>query len=165
MFGLTDADREYYSTVYDKYANDLYRVSLVYLKKREDAEEAVTDAFIRLMEYRSAFENDAHEKAWLMKTAVNICKNMRKSAWAKNVTPDDEVLSYMSAPEEVSIMEDVLSLPPKYRVIIYMHYYQGYKAAEIAQMLDMSVNTVLSRLSRGRRKLKDILTEGGFFYA
>ena len=162
---MTDADREYYSTVYDKYANDLYRVSLVYLKKREDAEEAVTDAFIRLMEYRPAFKNDTHEKAWLMKTAVNICKNMRRSAWAKNVTSDDEVLSYMSAPEEVSIMEDVLSLPPKYRVIIYMHYYHGYKAAEIAQMLDMSVNTVLSRLSRGRRKLKDILTEGGFFYA
>ena len=71
----------------------------------------------------------------------------------------------MSAPEEVTIMEEVLSLPPEYRVIIYMHYYQGYKSDEIAAILGMNKNTVLSRLSRGRKKLKSILTEGGFFYA
>ncbi len=165
MIGLTDADREYYSEVYDKYAADLYRMSLIYLKRREDAEEAVADAFVRLMEYRPRFENDAHEKAWLMKTTVNICKNLRKSALFRRVITNDEVLSYMSVPEEVTIMEEVLSLPPEYRVIIYMHYYQGYKSDEIAAILGMNKNTVLSRLSRGRKKLKSILTEGGFFYA
>ena len=162
---MTSEEKDYFSAVYEKYADDLYRISLIYLKKREDAEEAVTDTFIRLMEYRPDFENESHEKAWLTKTAVNICKNMHKSGWAKNVVHNEEVLSYMTTPQEVSIMEEVLSLPPKYRVIIYMHYYQGYKAAEIAQMLNMKESTVLSRLSRGRKKLKDILIQGGFFYA
>ena len=162
---MTNADAEYFEAVYEEYADDLYRLCLVYLKKREDAEEAVTDAFIRLMERKPAFENKSHEKAWLMKTAVNICKNMHKSAWFRNVIPNDEVLSYMTTPEEISIMEDVLSLPTKYRVIIYMHYYQGYKAAEIALMLNMNESTVLSRLSRGRRQLRDIITQGGVYYA
>ena len=162
---MTNTESEYFEAVYNEYADDLYRLCLVYLKKRENAEEAVTDAFIRLMERKPVFRNKEHEKAWLMKTAINICKNMYKSAWMRNVIPNDEVLSYMATPEEVSIMEDVLSLPPKYRVIIYMHYYQGYKAAEIAGMLHMNVSTVLSRLSRGRQQLRDILTQGGVFYA
>ena len=162
---MTDTEAEYFEAVYERYANDLYRLCLVYLKKREDAEEAVTDAFIRLMERKPEFENKAHEKAWLMKTAVNICKNMHKSAWFRNVIPNDDVLAYMTTPEEISIMEDVLSLPPKYRVIIYMHYYQGYKTAEIASMLNMNESTVLSRLSRGRQQLREIITQGGVFYA
>ena len=162
---MTDTEAEYFEDLYEKYADDLYRLCLVYLKRREDAEEAVTDAFIRLMERKPVFENKAHEKAWLMKTAVNICKNIHKSAWFRNVIHNEDVLSYMTTQEEVSIMEDVLSLPPKYRVIIYMHYYQGYKAAEIALMLNINESTVLSRLSRGRQKLRDILTQGGVFYA
>ncbi len=151
--------------LYEKYAADIYRICLIYLKSRFDAEEAAADAFMALMEKSPAFENGAHEKAWLMKTAVNICRDMRKSAWHKNVIANDEVLSYMTTEEEISIMEDVLSLPPKYRVIIYMHYYQGYKAAEIGQMLNMKESTVLSRLARGRKKLREILTQGGVFYA
>lgn len=162
---MTNEEAERFREVYNKYAEDIYRICLIYLKLREDAEEAAMDAFIRLMEKTPQFENDAHEKAWLIKTAVNICRDMRKSAWRKKVIADDEVLSYMTTEEEESIMEDVLALPPKYRVIIYMHYYQGYKAAEIGQMLNMKESTVLSRLSRGRMKLREILTQGGISYA
>ena len=162
---MTSEQTEHFRILYEKYAGDIYRICLIYLKSRFDAEEAATDAFIALMEKSPSFENDEHEKAWLIKTAVNICCDMQKSAWRKKVVADDEVLSYMTTEEEVSIMEDVLSLPPKYRVIIYMHYYQGYKAAEIGQMLNMKESTVLSRLARGRKKLRDILTQGGVFYA
>lgn len=161
---LTEEQTKYFSRLYEKYADDMYRLCLVYLKRREDAEEAVTDAFIRAMERAPSFENEAHEKGWLMKTTVNICRNMLRSAWTRYVVSNDEVLSYMATPEEISVMEEVLSLPPKYRVIIYMHYYQGYKAAEIAKMLGMNESTVLSRLSRGRQKLREILTQGGVSY-
>lgn len=162
---MTDSEKQYFSDMYDKHAKAVYGVSLMYLKNKEDAEEAVSESFVRLMEKHAEFENDEHAGAYLMKTSVNTCKNILKSSWRRKVIHDEDVLMYMTTPEEESIMEDILSLPPKYRVIIYMHYYQGYKAQEIADIMNISLSAVLSRLSRGRRKLRDILTEGGFNYA
>lgn len=162
---MTDSDKQYFSDMYEKYAKSVYGVCLLYLKNKDDAEEAVTESFIRLMENKTDFENDNHAKAYLMKISVNICKNILKSAWKRNVIHDEDVLMYMTTEEEKGLMEEVLELPPRYRMIIYMHYYEGYKAQEIANILNISLSAVLSRLSRGRKKLKDILTEGGFYYA
>ncbi len=161
---MTKEAAEYFSAVYEKYSDDVYRLCLIYMKNKDDAEEAVSEAFVRLMEARPEFENEAHEKAWLMKTAVNLCRNIHKSFWKKNVVGNEEVLGYMTCPEETSIMEEVLSLPPKYRAVIYLHYYQGYKAREISEMTGISTSAVLSRLARGRLKLKELITEGGFSY-
>lgn len=162
---MTDSEKQYFSDMYEKHAKTLYGVCLLYLKNKDDAEEAVTESFIKLMESKPVFENDSHEKSYLIKIAVNTCKNLLKSGWRKNVVHDEDVLMYMTTSEEESIMEEILSLPPKYRVIIYMYYYQGYKAQEIADIMNISLSAVLSRLSRGRKRLKDILTEGGFYYA
>ena len=161
---MTDTEKQYFSDMYEKFAKPVYGVCLLYLKNKEDAEEAVTESFIRLMESNKDFENDDHAKAYLMKTSVNICKNILKSAWRRNVVHDEDIMAYMTTEEEKGIMEDVLLLPPKYRIIIYMHYYQGYKAQEIADILNISLSAVLSRLSRGRGKLKEILTEGGIYH-
>ncbi len=162
---MTDSEKQYFSDMYEKHSKSVYGVCLLYLKNKDDAEEAVAESFIRLMEHKKEFEGEDHAKAYLMKTSVNICKNILKSSWKKNVIHDEDVLMYMSTEEEKGLMEEVLELPPKYRVIIYMHYYQGYKAQEIADMMNISLSAVLSRLSRGRKKLKDILLEGGFYYA
>lgn len=158
-------EKEYFSKIYERCSDDVYRLCLLIMKNKADAEEAVSDTFIRLMENRPVFENTEHEKAWLLKTSSNICKNMHKSSWRKCVVCDDDVLKYMKSDEQISIMEDVLALPSKYREIIYLHYFQGYKAYEIAQMTGLKESTVLSRLRRGRMRLKDILIEGGFSYA
>lgn len=162
---MTDSEKQYFSDMYEKHAKSVYGVALMYLKSREDAEEAVTETFIRVMQVKPVLENDSHERAYLIRTAVNICKNLLKSSWHKNVVSDEDVLMYMATPEEESIMEELLELPPKYRVVLYMHYYEGYKAQEIADIMKVSLSAVLSRLARGRKKLKDILTEGGYFYA
>lgn len=162
---MTDSRKKYFSEMYDKHSKAVYGVCLLYLKNKEDAEEAVTETFIRLMEHTHKFENNNHEKAYLLKTAVNICKNLLKSAWKKKVVHDEEVLMYMSTSEEETVMEEILHLPPKYRVVIYMHYYQGYKAQEISEIMDLSLSAVLSRMSRGREKLKDIILRGEDFYA
>lgn len=161
---MTESESRYFSDMYEKCSKAVYGVCLMYLKNRDDAEEAVSESFVRLMENKPEFESESHAKAYLMRAAVNICKNFLKSGWRKQVQNDD-VLMYMTSPEEESIMNEVLSLPPKYRVIIYMHYYMGYSTKEIADIMNMSQSTVLSRLSRGRNKLKAILTEGGFHYA
>lgn len=162
---MTDSEKQYFSDMYEKHAKSVYGVALMYLKSREDAEEAVTETFIRVMQVKPVLENDSHERAYLIRTAINICKNLLKSSWHKNVVSDEDVLMYMATPEEESIMEELLELPPKYRVVLYMHYYEGYKAQEIADIMKVSLSAVLSRLARGRKKLKDILTEGGYFYA
>lgn len=162
---MTDSEKRYFSDMYEKHAKAVYGVCLLYLKNKDDAEEAVGEAFIRLMENKPEFENDKHAKAYLIKVSVNICRNLLKSGWRKNVVHDEDVLMYMTTSDEESIMEEILSLPPKYRITLYMHYYQGYTAQEIADIMNISLSAVLSRLSRGRRKLKDILTEGGFYYA
>lgn len=162
---MTDSEKQYFSDMYEKHAKSVYGVALMYLKSREDAEEAVTETFIRVMQVKPVLENDSHERAYLIRTAINICKNLLKSSWHKNVVSDEDVLMYMATPEEESIMEELLELPPKYRAVLYMHYYEGYKAQEIADIMKVSLSAVLSRLARGRKKLKDILTEGGYFYA
>ncbi len=162
---MNDSAKRYFSEMYDKHAKTVYSICLLYLKNKADAEEAVTETFIRLMEGSYKFENSGHEKAFLIKTAVNICKNILKSAWRKKVTHAEDILMYMITPQEESIMEEVLQLPPKYRVVIYMHYYQGYKTQEISDIMGISLSAVLSRLSRGRKKLKDILLRGEDFYA
>lgn len=162
---MTDTEKQYFSDMYEKHAKSVYGICLMYLKNKDDAEEAVTETFIRIMQANPAFENDAHARAYLIQTAVNISKNLLKSGWHRNVVKDEDVLMYMATPEEESVMEELLQLPPKYRVVLYMHYYEGYKAQEIADMMKVSLSAVLSRLARGRKKLKDILTEGGYFYA
>lgn len=162
---MTDSEKQYFSDMYEKHAKSVYGISLMYLKSKEDAEEAVTETFIRVMTAKASFENEYHERAYILKCAANVCKNLLKSSWHKNVVCNDDVLMYITAPEDKSIMEEILSLPPKYRAVIYMHYYEGYKAQEIADIMHVSLSAVLSRLSRGRKKLKDILTEGGFYYA
>lgn len=162
---MTESEKQYFSDMYDKHSKSVYGVCLMYLKNKDDAEEAVSESYVRLMENIPDFESEAHAKAYLMRAAVNICKNQLKSGWRRNTVHDEDVLMYMAAPEERSIMNEVLSLPSRYRVIIYMHYYVGYSTKEIAEIMNISQSAVLSRLSRGRGKLKDILTEGGFYYA
>lgn len=159
---MTDSEKQYFSKLYDAHAKSVYGVALMYLKNKEEAEEAVSETFIRIMQANPTFENESHARAYLIKTAVNICTNMLKSYWRRNVVHDEDVLLYMATPAQESLMEEVLQLPPKYRAVLYMHYYEGYKAQEIADIMKVSLSAVLSRLSRGRSKLRDILIEGGY---
>ncbi len=162
---MTDGEKQYFSDMYEKYSKSVYGVCLMYLKNKDDAEEAVSESYIRLMENKPRFESDAHAKAYLTRTAVNVCKNLLKSGWRNNTVQNEDVLMYITAPEEKGVMEEILSLPPKYRVILYMHYYIGYSTREIAEIMNLSQSAVLSRLSRGRSKLRNLLEEGGFYYA
>ncbi len=121
---MTDVEREYFSELYDRHSKSVYGVCLMYLKNRTDSEDAVSEVFVRIMERKPVFESDAHAGAYLTRTAVNICKNHLKSPWRKSVVHDEEVLAYMSTPEDEGIMREVLALPARYRMVLYMHYYQ-----------------------------------------
>ena len=88
---MTDTEKQYFSDMYEKHAKSVYGICLMYLKNKDDAEEAVTETFIRIMQANPIFENDAHTRAYLIQTAVNISKNLLKSNWHRNVVKDEDV--------------------------------------------------------------------------
>lgn len=144
---------------YSKYVDMVYKICFIYLKRAYDAEEAVQETFIKYLRYTPVLSCDDHEKAWLIKTASNICKNILRSNWWKRIIPCDD-LSYIKDKEERGVLEEVLALPIKYKMPIYLFYYEGYKVEEISSMLLVNVSTVKSHLHRGRKLLK-VSIEGG----
>lgn len=156
----------YYEELYDKYATDVLRVSYFYLGDRQQAEDVCQDVFVRLMT-NSPELTEGREKAWLLKVALNRCRDLWRGAWVKRVVLGSPAFEMIPAPdesdqkdEEEAMMTAIHQLPGPFKEVILMHYYQGYGISEIAEMLDLPEGTISSRLSRGRKKLESIL-EGG----
>ena len=135
--------------------NRLYRAALAILGDRQEAEDAVQDAFVKFLEKAPAeLENPG---AWLMRVLVNGCKSRLRLAW-RRVGPLPETLP-APGPEEREELEELFSLPPEDRAVIHLHYYEGFSTGEIAQMLGQRPGTVRSRLFRARERLRKLLTE------
>ena len=140
---------------------DLLRLCTLYLGDRTLAEDAVQDTFFRA--WRSGgFRGESGEKTWLTRIAINVCKSYLLSPWHKR-RADGEALAALLADAsdgvDDTLIRAVLSLAPKYRAVVLLHYYEGYKAREIAQLLHVRTNTVVSRLKRAREQLKPMLKE------
>lgn len=160
---MNNEDREYFSEVYGRYADTVYRLGLVWLNNRADAEDMTADLFVKLMSRpRTGFTGEEHEKAFVIRSAINLCKDRLRRRKFRQESYDDGILRYMETPEEIGLMEEIMALPPKYRTVIYLHYCQGYTAGETAKLLGLKESTVRSQLTRGREKLKAQLNEGGF---
>ncbi|NCB50857.1 MAG: sigma-70 family RNA polymerase sigma factor [Clostridia bacterium] len=147
------------SRVIERYADTVRRICLLHLKNYADTEDIFQTVFLKYALYSGEFESAEHEKAWLIRVTVNACHDLLKSFSRKN-TVSLELLSEEAAaekPENGEVLAAVLSLPQKYKDVIYLHYYEGYSAVEIAKMLGKNENTVYSLLSRARNMLKDIL--------
>ena len=138
------------------YHGAVFRLAYSYLKNRADAEDVCEEAFIKLYLYNGSFETDENCRAWLMKVTVNLSKNILKSCWFSRRTELDENLPAQHN-EDYFLCEQLKKLPLKYRVVIHLHYYEGYSVAEISSMLDISESNVKARLKRGRDKLRSIL--------
>ena len=106
---------------------------------------------------------DEHLKAWLLRVAVNLSKNIIKSArWRKNVPQDDDYQAeFLWNESELDVKQALDKLPNEYRAVIYLYYYEGYKTTEIAQILELPKGTVVSRLDRARKKLGTLLADYG----
>ena len=125
----------------DLHSDMIRRICLLHLNSHEDTEDVLQEVFLKYVLHSAVFESQEHEKAWLIRVTLNACK--------------EEAASVM--PEQMGILEIVLSLPVKYKDVIYLHYYEGYTAKEIGTMLHKKENTVYSLLSRGRELLKQKL--------
>ena len=150
--------------IFERYCDAVYRLAYSYLKNAADAEDVVQDVFVKRMQCSKKFRDEEHEKAWLLRTAINKSKNHLKSGWIKrtvplNETDDSEIDDSMN--EKNQVMEAVLSLPEKYRTVIHLFYYNGYSIKEIADIVGKKPATVGTLLARGRALLKEMMI-GGF---
>lgn len=147
-----------FTEIYYRQVASVYRVCYSFMKNVPETEDMVQETFLRLMTSGQTFENIRHEKAWLIVTASNLCKDSLKKWWRKHEDLDDYAQILPTAdPKEDSVVEAVLSLPPKYKDVVYLYYYEGYTTAEIAGHLRAPEATVRSRLSRARMILKEQL--------
>jgi len=149
---------DFINRVVESYADTLLRVSFAYLKNRSDAEDVVQEVYLKLMQRRPLFKNQDHEKAWLIRVAVNLCKNRLKTAWFRKTIPLEESIP-TATPGESRVMEAVFTLPPQERAIVQLFYFEGYMIKEIAAIIGRKESTTGSLLYRARHKLKTILKE------
>ncbi len=148
-------DDKQISEIYERNADRVYRLCFSYLKNREDALDAVQNTFYQMIRTEKKFDNTEHEKAWLLVTAGNICKNVLKHWWRKNVSIEEsDSLAAGESPQDRELMMVILNLPLQYRIAVYLYYYEGYTSAEIGKIMGKSDTTVRWYLSKGRELLK-----------
>ncbi|NLK70934.1 MAG: RNA polymerase sigma factor [Clostridiales bacterium] len=144
-----------FSEKYDKYSAMIYRVCVVRLGSKHDAEDVVQNVFIKLYYKAPNFATDEEEKAWLIRVALNACKDSLKAFWNKKTVSLEEAANLSSAEmEDVERLIDIFNLPPKYRTVLQLFYYEGYSVKEIAKIMKISEKTVTSQLCRARKRLK-----------
>ncbi|MBE5039213.1 RNA polymerase sigma factor [Ructibacterium gallinarum] len=138
----------------DQYADMLFRLCFTILGSSADAEDAVSDTFLRYLTKAPEFHSPDHEKAWLIRVAVNISKDMLRARKRHGCICLDEISQYVQTPEESTILEEVLLLPEKYKTVLYLFYIEGYQTGEIGRMLAISPAAVRKRLQYGREMLR-----------
>ena len=150
--------------VYEKFVDTVYKVCFMMLKNASETEDATQNVFIKFMRDNKEFETDEHIKAWLIVTAQNECKNMLKHWFRSKRDELDDVpeTSYTEDDSKKELMEKVFALDEKYRMPIYLYYYEGYSTAEISEMLDIKHSTIRTYMAKGREKLKIMLEEEGY---
>ena len=160
-----EAFSAWFDALYTRYASDIIRVSYFYLGDRGKAEDVCHDAFVSLFVNRPALE-PGHEKTWLLKVAMNRCRDIWRSAWVRRVISGSPAFEMIPAPdtlgkhmEKAEVLQAVHSLPADFREIFILYYYQGYGISEISGILNLPEGPISSRLSRGRKKLEAILGE------
>lgn len=148
---------EIFTLAVQRYSDTVYRVALHNCSCAADAEDVVQDVYEKLLHYHGSFESEDHLKAWLLRVAINRCRDLARAAHQKDTELDEN----LPAPEmeDCSVLDAVRALPENYRNAVYLHYYEGYTAAEIGRMLGAPTNTVLSWLRRARAQLHTMLKE------
>lgn len=146
----------------DLYADTVKRICVLHLKNSSDTEDIFQEVFLKYALSSILFESKEHEKAWMIRVTINQCKDFMKSIFRRKTISLEEVVSLSDEQKEDyrEVMEAVLSLPQKYKDVVYLYYYEGYSAVEIGEMLGKNVNTIYTLLARSREKLKEKL--GGY---
>lgn len=146
--------------IVDEYGDMLFRISLLTLCNKQDAQDAVQETLLRYMEQRQGFRDEEHVKAWLIRVTVNVCRDMKRFQMRHPQISFDDLQEFYMTEKEFTIIEEVVKLPTKLKDVIYLYYIEGYKTVEIARILHLSESVVRKRMQRGREQLKLQCLEG-----
>lgn len=153
--------QEEFTHLAETYIDTVFRVAFNYLKSAADAEDITQNVFMKLLQTDISFKSEDHARFWLIRVTVNACKNvLRSKRWNQ---ADFEVYAQQLTFEtsgQSELFYSVMDLPEKYRVPIYLYYYEGYSTKEIGSLLHLPKNTVCTRLNRGRQLLRKTYEEG-----
>ena len=152
-------NNELLNDIIEKYSNMVYRLAMARTGNKETSEDVYQEVFLRLARKMPEFESEEHKKAWLIKVTINCTKNILSSAFLRHRTDLDENMKF-ETPERHDIYYAVLSLTVKERTLIHLYYYENYTIKEISKILKENENTIKSRLSRAREKLKEKVKGG-----
>ena len=148
-----------------QYEKDLLRICSIYLRDATLAQDAVQETFLRVYKSPNAFHGDSSEKTWLVRIAMNVCKDLRRNAWYRfvdrRVSLDN--LPIPSAPpslDHIALTTEIMRLPRKHMEVVMLHYYEGMTIREIARVLGISLPAVSQRLSKAKSRLHDVLGGG-----
>jgi len=146
--------------VVEKYYNMVYKLALSQTKDRTNTDDVVQEVFLRYIRGDTAFESEEHIKAWLIRVTINCSKNTFSNSWFKKTVPLTEEIVFESK-EKGDVYYATLELPPKYRAVIHLFYYEDLTVVQIAKYLNSKESTIKSQLHRAREMLKEKL-KGGF---
>ena len=150
--------------IYDREYQRVYRIAMIYLRNIHDAQDAVQNVFIKLLEHPKFFEDEEQEKAWFITVTKNYCKDILKSSWKRKIDLG-EIPDMANEEKEIyDVMTDMMKLPAKYREVLYLYYYEGYSVKDMSEMLDRKESTLQTQLATARKKLKVELEKEGFVY-
>lgn len=143
----------------EQYGNTVRRLCMIHLKNYHDTEDIFQTVFLKYFLSSVVFENDEHKKAWFIRVTINACKDLLKSFFHSRTVPLDELLNQSEelTPDNSYVLEAVLSLPEKYRDVVYLYFYEEYSAVEISRILRKKTNTIYTLLTRSKRLLKEKL--------
>ena len=148
--------------LYDRQITRVYKLALVLLGSVADAEDVAQTVFLKIWEKNPKFHDVHHETAWLLTTTRNLCRDLQKSYYRKHRTaiedaPEKAVSFASNADNE--IWQALQSLPEKYRVVLYLYYYEGYPVKDLSILLGRGISTLQTRLATGRKLLKEGLSD------
>lgn len=148
----------------ERYSDTIRRLCMLHLKNYADTEDIFQTVFLKYVLSSVSFENQEHEKAWFIRVTINACKDLLKSFFRSRTISLDEVMEQPAelSPDYREILEAVLSLPQKYRDVVYLYYFEDYTAPQISRILGKNVNTIYTLLTRSKQILREKLGGEGY---
>ncbi len=152
----------------NRHRGSVFRLAYSYLRNRADADDVVQEVFLKLYRHGDAIPNDEHAANWLLRVTVNECTSLHRKLRRR---PEDieDYIETLAAPDRTEptglqdgqLIRRLMGLPARYRVPLYLYYFEGRSTHEVAELLGVPDATVRTRLARGRARLRDVLEEGG----
>ena len=157
----TTCTEEEFNEKYERYSNMIFKICILNLKNIADAEDVTQEVFLKLMcQTNTEFVDADHEKCWIIRVTINLCKDRIKSFWNKNKNNIEDYQELYSENlfevdyHDLEILQKIMKLPVKYKDVIHLYYYEGYSIKEISKILNYGESTIKMRMKRGREALK-----------